>query len=291
MNKIALVGLLFNLSAYALDLDVQTRSIYGVDNRRDIFESSDNLMIELSRSTAAQIFNYNLIQNGDTYTLKADSLQKSLGVCSNERFANQPKGARCSGFLIAPDKILTAGHCETMMGECWYFSWVFDYANTTEEKNSFTFNKDQVYHCKNIIKQEMNYPGNQNDYAIVELDRPVIGRTPLKLRTEGKIPDDATLTVIGNPVGLPTKITDEAIVRENTNPIFFKINSDTFGGNSGSAVINSKTGIVEGILVRGDDDFVKINDGKPDSCLATVKRGEFEGKGESVTRISSVQGL
>ena len=51
------------------------------------------------------------------------------------------------------------------------------------------------------------------------------------------------------------KIADGAWVRKNTNPVFFQTNLDAFGGNSGSPVLNSETGEVEGILVRGEIDY------------------------------------
>ena len=41
----------------------------------------------------------------------------------------------------------------------------------------------------------------------------------------------------------------------------FMTNLDTFGGNSGSPVYNAKTHKVEGILVRGERDYVPNEDG------------------------------
>ncbi len=63
------------------------------------------------------------------------------------------------------------------------------------------------------------------------------------------------LVVIGRPSGLPTKVADGAQVR-SVNDVFLVANLDTYGGNSGSAVFNAVTGVVEGILVRGDTDYV-----------------------------------
>ena len=60
-------------------------------------------------------------------------------------------------------------------------------------------------------------------------------------------------------------------------------NLDTYGGNSGSAVFNAKTGLVEGILVRGEQDYVQKGDCRVSNvCPADGCRGE------DVTKILSV---
>lgn len=258
--------------------------IYGVDNRLDVYESSDSLMKEIAKSTAAQITNDKLVLDGDLFTLKTRTLS-DIGLCSSERFANQPMGANCSGFLISPDTLVTAGHCVTAVHDCEVSSWVFDYANTDEEKSSFTFNKNQVFHCTEIVAREQNSTDG-NDFAIVKLDRPVSGRIPLKIRTHGKPADDSVFTVIGHPTGVPTKITSAADMRDNTNPIYFRTNADTYGGNSGSAVVDSRTGIVEGILVRGDQDYTRDETG---TCAVSVHRDQDGGRGEDVTRITNLK--
>ena len=45
-------------------------------------------------------------------------------------------------------------------------------------------------------------------------------------------------------------------MRSNTAIGYFSANLDTYGGNSGSPVFNATDGTVEGILVRGNQDFV-----------------------------------
>lgn len=267
-------------------IKIVPKVIYGNDDRLDVYESSDSLMRELSRSTAAQIENSNLILNGDTYTIKSKTLTEE-GMCSSERFSNQLAAANCSGFLVSPDTLVTAGHCVEKLNDCSLYSWAFDFANTTEEKSSFTLSKNQVFRCTKIIERQKDAI-TLNDYAVVKLDRPVPGRTPLKFRTSGKIADDAVLTVIGHPTGLPLKITAAADMRTNTNSVYFTTNADTYGGNSGSAVLDSRTGIVEGILVRGDQDYTKS---ESENCMVSVHREPNAGRGEDVTRITNIKYL
>lgn len=268
-------------------ITVVPKVIYGTDDRMDVFESSDNLMKELSLSTAAQILNPDIIEKKDgTITIKGDTLQQS-GMCKEERFSSQPTAANCSGFLIAEDKLVTAGHCVTSVDDCKNHKWVFDFANKDSEKKNFVFTKDQVFTCTSIIERKKDV-GAGADYAVVKLDRKVTGRTPLKYRTEGKLADDAVLTVIGHPTGLPLKITSAADMRNNTNDTFFVMNSDTYGGNSGSAVVDARTGIVEGILVRGDTDFQRA---PGQNCMISVVRAPDAGRGEDATRITIIKAL
>lgn len=277
---------LVSFSSFAqTPVKIVPKVIYGEDDRLDIFESNDNLMKELALSTAAQILNSSLSEDNGIYSLKGDTLAES-GMCRSERFANQMTAGNCSGFLVAPDVLVTAGHCINSDYDCKNHYWVFDFANKDKEEKSFTFNQDQVYRCSKIIERRKE-SGSMADYAVLKLERSVVGRTPLKFRTQGKPADDSVMTVIGHPTGLPTKITAAADMRNNSNPIYFVTNADTYGGNSGSAVVDSRTGIVEGILVRGDTDYTRTDEG----CLGSVNRPQTGGRGEDVTRITIINAL
>ncbi len=275
----------FNINADSR-IRIVPKVIYGQDDRLDIFESSDSLMKTLSRSTLAQVLNNNLIQVDDHFVVKSRTLV-DMGICASERFATQMAAANCSGFLVSEDTIVTAGHCINVESDCQNHSWVFDFANEENEENSFELSKDQVFHCTKILAKEKNSQ-TKNDYAVLKLDRPVRNRTPLKFRKSGKVADDAVFTVIGHPTGLPLKITPAADMRDNSDPIYFSTNADTYGGNSGSAVLDSRTGVVEGILVRGDQDYQKSDS---DSCSVSVHRDEKGGHGEEVTRITNIKYL
>lgn len=91
-------------------------------------------------------------------------------------------------------------------------------------------------------------------------------------------------------------------MRDNSNPLYFSSNLDTFGGNSGSVVFDADSGLVEGILVRGDQDFVQstetITTGtgenrktKTVKCNISNQVGENEGRGEDVIRITNIPEL
>jgi V8-like Glu-specific endopeptidase len=261
--------------------------IYGIDNRKDIFESTQINNKAFANSTAAMISTSQLDDVGNgTFNIQSGTLEQD-GVCSDARFAKQMTAANCSGFLVGENLLVTAGHCIESLESCDRYSWVFGYSNITEEKTSFNIPKKDIYTCTKIISRVLDRK-TLNDFALVQLDRNVIDRLPLKFRKSGKIPNKAEIMVIGHPSGLPTKIADGAIVRENKNKFYFQGSLDTFGGNSGSAVFDSKTGLVEGILVRGERDY---ESDPVQNCTRPKVCKEMECRGEDVTRITNIKEL
>jgi V8-like Glu-specific endopeptidase len=283
---------MFKLGTIALALLMTSTSfaknkvVYGIDNRVEVYETENTLYSDLSASTAAMIDSRSIVEgDGETVTITGSTLE-SRGICSNARFSQQISAASCSGFLVAPNLLVTAGHCITSDRDCESQKWVFEYKQSEEEALEFTVSKNDVYSCKRIIQRSLDR-GSQDDFALIELDREVSDRTPLEYRKEGKVEDNAPLVVIGHPSGLPTKIADGANVRNNFDPVYFVANLDTFGGNSGSAVFNSETGLVEGILVRGEQDYVFTSRG----CRVPKVCTEEGCRGEDVTRITNITSL
>src|SRR5690606_13166453 len=104
-------------------------------------------------------------------------------------------------------------------------------------------------------------------------------RAPLSIRRSGSAQVGDELVVIGHPAGLPVKVAGGAQVRHLERD-YFIANLDTFGGNSGSAVFNVHTGEVEGILVRGELDFITRN-----GCRVSNQCADSGCRGEDVTMI------
>jgi V8-like Glu-specific endopeptidase len=260
--------------------------IYGADDRLDVHAVADAGLVELSRSTAAMIPTWKIVYYLDNPASESInrimSLQNSHGVCAREAFSQQPTIADCSGFLVAPDKLVTAGHCVSEATGCGENVWAFDYKLDTPNSVIPSIPTDSVYSCKKVLKSVLD-PITKMDYAVVELDRPVADRRPLNFRRAGKVALDTKLVVIGHPSGLPTKIAGGAQVMES-NEVFFRGNLDTYGGNSGSAVFNADTHEVEGILVRGARDYVTGPAGCLVSNVIPVARAT-----EAVTHITNVK--
>lgn len=311
MKKIIIGGLIFTISSvYAQDFDknisdkatsdlltnsiqqINNKVIYGKDDRVEVDQAQAN-HIKMSKSTAAMVTAYDISlqtddSNNEYYQLKEETLRASFNVCEDQRFANQPSAANCSGFLVGKNLLVTAGHCVNSEYDCADNVWVFDYKMNSETNQANTkIATNNVYKCKQIINYQYAY-GIDNDYALIELDREVEGREVLKLRTEGAIAEGEEIVVIGHPSGLPTKVAGGAKVRSIEPKEYFTANLDTFGGNSGSAVFNAETDLVEGILVRGEQDYeFDMERG----CRVVKECKDDECRGEDVTKITEIKEL
>ncbi|MCP4913250.1 MAG: trypsin-like peptidase domain-containing protein [Oligoflexia bacterium] len=276
--------------------------VYGADDRVAAELTDNNLYALLSNSTAAMIENKYFVtstqqdqqqqqqeEDDELFsTIKGPTLAESMNVCKEQKYANKINVGNCSGFLVGPKTLVTAGHCVPSQFQCDGSKWVFDYRfDKITEDGSVKILKSNVYSCKKIINQKLSHL-SKNDFAIIELDREVEGREPLKFRTEGKIQEGTELVVIGHPSGLPSIIADNASVRKNDNDFYFVTNLDTFGGNSGSAVFDATTGVVEGILVRGEKDY-EFN--KEKKCFEVKECEDDACRGEDVTRITVIPEL
>ncbi len=231
--------------------------IYGTDNRRDVYtETNATLRTFVQRSIVAMVSNDAFISvSAAGVRLRGNGTYgEQNGLCSGERFSNHPAIASCSGTLVGPDLVLTAGHC-VENGGCVNNRWVFNYSLASA--TSLTVMKaNDVYTCKRVEKQFRD--DNGSDYAVVRLDRTVSAdKTPARVRqaSTSSLKAGQALVMAGSPAGLPTKITDGAKVLSVSPRGYFETNLDAFAGNSGSGVFDPATLELVGILVRGNNDF------------------------------------
>lgn len=279
--------------------------VYGEDGRVEIDSVANTYIQEVGLSIAARVGNWSLEKKDNNFSFTDIALlgdRWGAAVCSSELFAKQPSIADCTGFLIAEDLLVTAGHCaldgeglykDEKTFECSENSWLFDYSMNGDEVNTENISSENLYRCKEVVRGELT---EKIDYAIVRLDRKVKNRKPLKMRKSGKIKKGSEIFVIGHPSGLPMKYSGDAQVSVNTAEEHFSTNLDTFAGNSGSPVFNAETLEVEGILVRGRTDYVEseedgqfcmrvnICDQSGNNCLETNEDID----GEHVQRINAV---
>jgi V8-like Glu-specific endopeptidase len=296
MIKFAFLSLVL-LSTSAL---AQMKVIYGRDNRVEVEEYGDQRFVDAADSVASVVWNKKLFQDPlmpSVFNFKKVSLEFSYNICKQERFSQQVPLGNCTAFLVAPDLVLTAGHCISTQTQCNENKFVFGHM-----KGTSTLDQSQVYSCKKIVERKLiNDKFNVKDFALIQLDRPVSNRSPLSLRPTGTVQKNTRLVVIGHPIGLPMKIADSAIVSKKSITSFltslsgilkyknyFVTNADTYGGNSGSPVFNEDTGLIEGMLIQGADDFVETKD----DCFVSKRLVDNrKNRDEKVLRILNVDNL
>ena len=230
--------------------------IYGDDDRREYFETESEPLRKVARASGVLLDADEVTTNDDgEVTIPDEPLSETLPACPSAKFSDQPAPGGCSGFLVAPDVLVSAGHCIKDERDCESTRVAFDfrYEESTDEDVA-TLAEEDVYSCKSIISRDWQR-GEKNDYGVYRLDRPVEGVDPLDFRTDGKVAPDTQLAVVGHPMGLPLKITAGGRIVDNEPTDWFLYNLDAFGGHSGAAVVDVETGVVEGIHVRGAPDY------------------------------------
>lgn len=258
--------------------------IYGTDDRLDLFQVTDTAHRAAADSVVMLVRPGSITTNTNgTSTIVTQDFGTAYNLCATERFRDQPLAGFCSGFLVDPSLVATAAHCieEASLSDT---RFVFGFQMSDATTATTTVPTSEIYRATRIIGRAIGTQGT--DWAVVQLDRPVLNHRYVRLRRSGKIVDNAGVYVIGHPVGLPLKWAGGASVRSNTEARYFVANLDTYGGNSGSPVFNASTHEAEGILVRGETDFVMNG-----SCRVSNIVPATGGRGEDCTRVSEFASL
>lgn len=170
-------------------------------------------------------------------------------ACVGVRFENLKTLGSASGFLISPTLVMTAGHVAEMdLLSNLYVT--FEHRGKSGAPPRF-----EVYTVKNLKLIGRRFEGlERHDYAIFELDRPVLGIQPLKLKT---LVHPATVEVgaLGHPQGLPLTFSGVGHWLRTSGTSVFYTNLDLMSGNSGSPVFDTKDGGVVGVHIDGPNDY------------------------------------
>ncbi|WP_143749643.1 serine protease [Mesorhizobium sp. WSM3879] len=212
----------------------------------------------------------------------------SLGL-PPESFYDEPETAFCSGFKVGEKLIATAGHCIPDESFCANTKIVFGFYRSDAETEPTRIPVGNVYQCKKIVAGNYAPDTLEADWRVIEVDRPIEGRPSFLIqdRSPGAVTKNQSVTVIGYPIGMPAKITRNAsviAVEEN----YFVADSDTYGGNSGSVVVDADKLakgelVAKGIVVRGARDFIRKSPCYASNRCQKVELGNGQCGGESST--------
>jgi len=260
--------------------------IYGADDRIEYYELGSSPLRAVADATVAVVSASDMSSSGSSWTLDTStSFGASYNLCSSEPYRDQPSSVFCSGFMVGDDLVATAGHCIDSAG-CGSTGFVFGFRMDDASTVRSTFPDDDVYWCDGIVARVET---STNDFAVVRVDRQINGHQPLALRRSGSVSLGDPLVLSGHPAGIPLKIAGGATVRASSHPNYFEANVDAYGGNSGSPVVNASTLEVEGILVRGNTDFVRIGRGR-NRCYVSNECNDSGCPGwEDITRTSAFE--
>ena len=221
----------------------------------EFYEVETPLVYEAALSTAVMVPREDVLNRGDGRAELAPLSSGQPTYCRLSKYWRRQRRStgKCTGFLIEGDLLATAGHCleQNPRRTCASYSWVFGYAvKNSRDDEAHLVRSSDVYRCREVVYAIDEWPDLYGrDFALIRLDRPVVGRAPLKMRRNGDVPDGSRLVAIGHPEGLPVKITRPGTVgAENRGAFTFSADLDIFHGNSGGPVIDADTGLVEGIV-------------------------------------------
>ena len=272
-----------------------SKAIYGRDDRVEVQQATATFR-QAAHSVAALFASSDLdLTFGDQWYLPRSQKLVDVGWCPDERFAQQTAAARCTGFLVTPDTLVTSAHCvrddENIYQDglaCADLSVIFDYAMPESGVLNTQVSAARHFRCSAVIGRHLD-PGGA-DWSVIRLDRAVPDRVPLQLYSGNDIPANSTLSVIGHPLGLPAKLSGNGEIIEQGDDGYFVTNLDTYAGNSGSPVFMEDPAgdslLVVGILSRGDTDSESrlLSDGQ--TCQSSRFCDQSGCRGEHVTRSS-----
>ncbi len=198
------------------------------------------------------------------------TLRSRFTLCSDQSFLDELSVEHnCTAVLVRKDIIATARHC--VPDDPSSLVIIFDYRNGRTSAPGAPIPKNDIYRVDSTIKDHQ-----PQDWALLRLDRHVIGRNPITIRPPK--PNTPYLTTgewvfaVGHPDGLPLKFSREGYVAEtNFSAGRFVTNLDLFYGNSGSPIFD-RVDLAErkmiGLVLLGKRDYIP----RPDATCQEVFR-------------------
>lgn len=239
--------------------------IIGQDNLIPYKDLARFSVPEMAKATATQISLKRVISiDSENSAYPAATLQN---LCPGDRFKDNKILGGCSAFLVGKDILVTAGHCnpDYKTNRCDDEGWLFNH-NSNVTGDRYPIKNRDIYKCAEVLDFKH---AEGVDYAVVRLDRPVAGATPFVPNLGNDVYQKDALAVLGYPLGLPFTYTPGGNVID-FDRTHMRTDLDGYTKNSGSVVLNLRTGRAEGILTNGSAGL-SIN--PLDGCQETLRAG------------------
>lgn len=243
-------------SENAVDIKTGWNSvIYGEDSVENV--TSSNSLKSVSELSVALVKKADLHPNPrqDSWQLTDESVKERYGTCSDFKLSHEIAPAFCSGVLVTPNVVLTAGHCFDENTTCENSAFVLGFETALMGTSQNRLKKGNIFSCKRIIRLK-NFDDKQLDYALIELDRSTLMHPiPLASNTATELTVQSEIYTIGYPLGVAKKRATGVIRTNEVEGMNIVAELDVYGGNSGSPVYDKKTNRLIGILAGGESDF------------------------------------
>ncbi|MCB9682565.1 MAG: trypsin-like serine protease [Alphaproteobacteria bacterium] len=267
MRLIPLIGLTVAMTAcdgagrndVAPVADAAASVVYGTDNRLDYYQVSDP---RCSPWPTPPPWSSPAPRSPTCRAAPRASRPGTYGghnsLCSSEPFYSQPDPGYCTAFMVGPDTVATAGHCVSS-SDCSSTKFVFGFRMNSASSARTTVDDNDVYSCSSIVAA----PSRAQDYAVVRVD-PHDRRRHRDGRAQQRLGHQRHPARAARP---PQRPADQDRRRRHPSatpppPATSRPTSTATAATAARPWSTPTRCRVEGILVRGNTDFVRSG-----SCL------------------------